>query len=94
MAWGAANRAAEIVFRAVDEKHHVRAICLFCRGIVLIGSFFLSYGLGAECSILVRSLHHGVNAAAFIRYFVRAEEKKTVESYTALAGFLICSDCG
>jgi len=53
---------------------------------VLIGSFFLSYGLGAECSILARSLHHGVNAAAFIRYF-GGRKKRSFGISPAFGGF-------
>ena len=55
--------------------------------IVLIGSFFLSYGRGAELlnfGALIAFM--GVNAAALIRYFVRADEKKDLESAAAAAG--------
>jgi hypothetical protein len=58
---------------------------------VLIGSFFLSYGLGAEMlnfGALIAFM--GVNAAAFMRYFVRAKEKKLWNIIPPLAGFFIC----
>src|SRR3989449_4423871 len=75
---GRSNALPKSVFGAVDEKHHVpRNNVFFVGGIVLIGSFFLSYELGAEMlnfGALIAFM--GVNAAAFIRYFVRAEEKK------------------
>src|SRR5882672_5496866 len=75
---GRSNALPKSFFGAVDERHHVpRNNVFFVGGIVLIGSFFLSYGLGAEMlnfGALIAFM--GVNAAAFIRYFVRAEEKK------------------
>jgi len=89
---GRSNALPKSFFGAVDEKHHVpRNNVFFVGGIVLIGSFFLSYGLGAEMlnfGALIAFM--GVNAAAFIRYFVRAEEKKPWNLITPLAGFLIC----
>ncbi|MGB2901030.1 MAG: APC family permease [Candidatus Acidiferrum sp.] len=89
---GRSNALPKSFFGAVDEKHHVpRNNVFFVGGIVLIGSFFLSYGLGAEMlnfGALIAFM--GVNAAAFIRYFVRAEEKKPWNLIPPLAGFLIC----
>ncbi len=50
-----------------------------------------AYGLGAEMlnfGALIAFM--GVNAAAFLRYFVRAEEKKVWNLLPALFGFFIC----
>jgi len=89
---GRSNALPKSFFGAVDEKHHVpRNNVFFVGGIVLIGSFFLSYGLGAEMlnfGALIAFM--GVNAAAFIRYFVRAKEKKLWNIIPPLAGFFIC----
>ena len=89
---GRSNALPKSFFGAVDERHHVpRNNVFFVGGIVLIGSFFLSYGLGAEMlnfGALIAFM--GVNAAAFIRYFVRAEEKKLWNLIPPLAGFFIC----
>ena len=89
---GRSNALPKSFFGAVDEKHHVpRNNVFFVGGIVLIGSFFLSYGLGAEMlnfGALIAFM--GVNAAAFIRYFVRAKEKKPWNVIPPLAGFFIC----
>jgi amino acid transporter len=89
---GRSNALPKSFFGAVDEKHHVpRNNVFFVGGIVLIGSFFLSYGLGAEMlnfGALIAFM--GVNAAAFIRYFVRAKEKKLWNLIPPLAGFFIC----
>ncbi len=89
---GRSNALPKSFFGAVDDKHHVpRNNVFFVGGIVLIGSFFLSYGLGAEMlnfGALIAFM--GVNAAAFIRYFVRAKEKKLWNLIPPLAGFFIC----
>ena len=89
---GRSNALPKSFFGAVDEKHHVpRNNVFFVGGIVLIGSFFLSYGLGAEMlnfGALIAFM--GVNAAAFIRYFVRAKERKLWNLIPPLAGFFIC----
>ena len=57
----------------------------------LAGAFLISYGLGAEMlnfGALIAFM--GVNAAAFLRYFVRSPEKKLTHLVPPIAGFLIC----
>ena len=89
---GRSNALPKSFFGAVDAKHRVpRNNVLFIGAIVLIGSFFLSYGLGAEMlnfGALIAFM--GVNAAALLRYFVRAEEKKLWNLIPPVLGFLIC----
>src|ERR1700730_867080 len=89
---GRSNALPRSFFGAVDEKHRVpRNNVFFVGGIVLIGAFFLSYGLGAEMlnfGALIAFM--GVNAAAFLRYFVRAEEKKVWNFIPPVLGFFIC----
>jgi putrescine importer len=56
-------------------------------------SFFglFSYGLGAEMlnfGALIAFM--GVNAAAFVRYYLRSEEKKMTNLIPPVAGFFIC----
>ena len=89
---GRSNALPRSFFGAVDEKHRVpRNNVFFVGGIVLIGAFFLSYGLGAEMlnfGALIAFM--GVNAAAFLRYFVRAEEKKAWNFIPPVLGFFIC----
>ena len=79
-------------FGAVDPKHHIpRNNVLFIGVIVLIGSFFLSYGLGAEMlnfGALIAFM--GVNAAAILHYYVRAEDKKLTFLIPPVLGFVIC----
>src|ERR1700691_2943000 len=81
---GRSNALPKSFFGAVDPKSRVpRNNVLFVGAIVLIGAFALAlissdaYGLGAEMlnfGALIAFM--GVNAAAFLRYFVRAGEKK------------------
>ncbi len=89
---GRSNALPKSFFGAVDAKHRVpRNNVLFIGAVVLIGSFFLSYGLGAEMlnfGALIAFM--GVNAAALLRYFVRAEEKKLWNLIPPVLGFLIC----
>ena len=51
----------------------------------------MSYGLGAEMlnfGALIAFM--GVNAAAFVHYFLRAEEKKITHFVPPVTGFFIC----
>jgi len=79
-------------FGAVDPKRHVpRNNVIFVGAIALLGAFVVSYGLGAEMlnfGALIAFM--GVNLAAFMRYFVREEQKKITNFIFPLAGFLIC----
>ena len=90
---GRSNALPSSFFGAVDPKNHVpRNNVLFVGAITLIGSFFLSYGRGIELlnfGALIAFM--GVNAAAFMRYFVRAEKKNVVTNLIPpVLGFLIC----
>jgi putrescine importer len=89
---GRSNALPKSFFGVIDAKHHVpRNNVFFVGAIVLIGAFFLSYGLGAEMlnfGALIAFM--GVNAAAFLRYFVRTEQKKLWNFIPPVLGFLIC----
>ena len=89
---GRSNALPKGFFGAIDPKHHIpRNNVLFVGAIVLIGAFFLTYGLGAEMlnfGALIAFM--GVNAAAFLRYFVRAPGKKVTHFVPPVLGFLIC----
>jgi putrescine importer len=89
---GRSNALPKSFFGVVDAKHRVpRNNVFFVGGVVLIGAFFLSYGLGAEMlnfGALIAFM--GVNAAALLRYFVRAEEKKVWNFIPPVVGFVIC----
>jgi putrescine importer len=78
-------------FAAIDPKHCIpRNNVLLIGAIVLIGAFALNFALGAEMvnfGALVAFM--GVNAAAFLRYFVRQPDKKVWNFILPLLGFLI-----
>jgi len=89
---GRSNALPKSFFGTVDERHRVpRNNVFFVGGIVLVGAFFLSYGLGAEMlnfGALIAFM--GVNAAALVRYYIRAEEKNLGNLIPPVLGFLIC----
>jgi putrescine importer len=89
---GRSNALPKSFFGVVDARHRVpRNNVFFVGAIVLIGAFFLSYGLGAEMlnfGALIAFM--GVNAAALLRYYVRAEEKKLWNFIPPVVGFVIC----
>ncbi len=89
---GRSNALPKSFFGAVDEKNRVpRNNVLFVGAIALLGSFFISYGRGIELlnfGALIAFM--GVNAAAFMRYFVREPEKKISNFLPPILGFLIC----
>src|SRR6201998_2960983 len=78
---GRSNALPKSFFGKVDPKHHIpRNNVIFIGVIVLTGSFFLTYGRGIELlnfGALIAFM--GVNAAAFMRYFVRGAEKKLAD---------------
>lgn len=79
-------------FGAIDAKHHVpRNNVLFVGAIALVGSFLLTYDLGLNMlnfGALIAFM--GVNFAAFLRYYVRAQEKKWTNLVPPVVGFFIC----
>jgi hypothetical protein len=79
----------EVVAGYRSYIHDARALNL---GIVLkILDGDKAYGLGAEMlnfGALIAFM--GVNAAAFVRYYIRAEEKKLMNLIPPILGFLIC----
>jgi amino acid transporter len=89
---GRSNALPKSFFGVVDPKHRVpRNNVLFVGTIALIGAFVMSYGLGAEMlnfGALIAFM--GVNVAALVRYYVRAEEKRIWNLLPPVFGFLIC----
>jgi amino acid transporter len=94
---GRSNALPKGFFGAIDSKHHVPrnnvifvgAIALATALLVIKGWF--SYGLGAEMlnfGALIAFM--GVNAAAFMRYYVRNQEKKLTNLVPPVLGFVIC----
>jgi amino acid transporter len=64
---------------------------LLVGAIALTGAFFISYERGVELLNFGAFIAFmGVNAAAFMRYFLRAREKRWTNLIVPLAGFAIC----
>jgi putrescine importer len=89
---GRSNALPKSFFAKVDAKHQVpRNNVIFIGVIVLAGSFFLTYGRGIELlnfGALIAFM--GVNAAAFMRYYARASDKKLWNLIPPVLGFVIC----
>jgi putrescine importer len=89
---GRSNALPASFFAKLDPVHRVpRNNVIFIGVVVLLGSLLLTYGLGAEMlnfGALIAFM--GVNLAAFVRYFVRAEKKSLWNLIPPIAGFLIC----
>ncbi len=89
---GRSNGIPKRFFGAVDPKHHIpRNNVMFVGALALIGAFLISYDQGAELlnfGALIAFM--GVNAAAFVRYFLRAQEKHWTNFVSPLLGFVIC----
>ncbi len=79
-------------FGVVDAKNRVpRNNVIFIGVVALIGAFLLSFALGAEMlnfGALIAFM--GVNAAAFVRYYLRSETKKLGFLIPPVIGFIIC----
>ena len=82
----------EKFFGAIDEKTRVpRNGVLTIGAIALAGSFLLTYQTGAELLNFGAFIGFmGVNLAALLRYFVRAEKKQLTHLLVPALGFLIC----
>ena len=80
-------------FGAIDPKRRIPSRnVLFTGGLALIGGLFLTYDFGAQvlnfCAFIC---FMGVNAAAFARYYLRADEKRVwTNLLPPVLGFLIC----
>jgi putrescine importer len=89
---GRSDALPKSFFGYIDPKHHIpRNNVVFVGAIALVGSFLLTYDLGLNMlnfGALIAFM--GVNAAAFLRYFWRAKEKKLGHLIPPVLGFVIC----
>jgi amino acid transporter len=89
---GRSNALPRSFFGVVDPKRHVpRNNVVFVGVVALVGAFLMNYDLGVEMlnfGALIAFM--GVNAAAFVRYFIRGTEKRFTNFAPPLAGFFIC----
>jgi putrescine importer len=79
-------------FGAIEAKRHIPMNNILLIGaIALAGAFLISYERGVELLNFGAFIAFmGVNAAAFVRYFLRANEKRSVNCIAPLLGFVIC----
>lgn len=89
---GEDNAIPKRFFAAVTAKTHIpRNNILLVGAIVLVGAFVVNFELGAEMlNFGAFVAFMGVNAAAFVRFYVRSEHKKILNAVLPLLGFLIC----
>ncbi|HEV2222333.1 MAG TPA: APC family permease [Candidatus Acidoferrales bacterium] len=89
---GRSNALPRSFFGAIEAKNHVpRNNVLLIGALALVGAFTISYTLGAEMLNFGALLAFmGVNAAAFVRYYVREEKKFWTNLVPPVLGFLIC----
>ena len=89
---GRSNALPRSFFGVLDPKRHVpRNNVVFVGVVALMGAFVMNYDLGVEMlnfGALIAFM--GVNAAAFVRYFVRGAERTVANFVPPVAGFLIC----
>jgi len=101
---GRSNALPRSFFGAVEPKRHIpQNNVLFVGGLALAGAFLLpilsgeyrggptGYDLGANLlnfGALIAFM--GVNAASFVRYFLRASKKKLINFFPPVLGFVIC----
>jgi putrescine importer len=89
---GKSNALPKSFFGKIDPKHQVpRNNVVFIGVIVLVGSFFLTFEKGIELlnyGALIAFM--GVNASAFVHYFVKQPEKKFTNFMLPVVGFFVC----
>jgi amino acid transporter len=98
---GRSSALPKSFFGVVEPKRRIpRNNVLFVGGLALAGAFLLpavagqatGYELGANLLNFGALLAFmGVNAAAIVRYYLRADQKRLVNLLPPLAGFVICS---
>ena len=90
---GRSNALPKSFFGAVEGAHQIPRNNVILVGVLaLCGACFLSYERGAELLNYGALLAFmGVNAAAFLRYYVRAREKKLTNLLAPLLGLVICA---
>jgi len=89
---GRSNALPRTFFGVVDARRHVpRNNVIFVGVVALIGAFLIPFDLGAEMlnfGALIAFM--GVNAASFMRYYVRAAEKRLANLLPPILGFVVC----
>ncbi len=89
---GRSKALPERFFGAVDAKRNIpRNNVLLVGAFAWVGGLLLTYQLGAEMLNFGAFIAFmGVNLAAFVRYWVRAEDRRLTNLVWPLLGFAIC----
>jgi len=89
---GRGNAIPKSFFGAIDPKRRIpRNNVLFVGTLALAGGCVLSFERAAELLNFGALLAFmGVNAAAFVRYYLRETEKKWSALFVPVAGFVVC----
>jgi len=79
-------------FGKIEPKRHVPANNVLLIGaIALTGAFLITYERGAEMLNFGAFIAFmGVNAAAFVHYYLRSQEKKIGDLLMPVIGFVVC----
>jgi len=89
---GRSNALPRKFFGAVSKTTRIPwKNVLFVGAVALIGAFTISFALGAEMlnfGALIAFM--GVNLAALVHYYVRAESKRWINLLPPVMGFLVC----
>jgi len=89
---GRSNALPKRFFGAIEPKRRIpRNNVLFVGAVSLLGAFLLDYDLGAQMlnfGALIAFM--GVNAAAFVRYYVRERQKQLRNLIPPALGFAVC----
>jgi len=90
---GRDNALPSRFFGAIDARTHIpRNNILLVGALALLGAFSLTYQLGAELLNFGAFIGFmGVNIAAFVRYYLRADKKTFLNLIPPLVGFVICA---
>jgi len=89
---GRSNALPRSFFGAIDRNRRIpRNNVIFVGLVAVAGAFLLSYGLAAEMLNFGALLAFmGVNAAAFVRYYMRSSEKRLANLVLPISGLTIC----
>ena len=89
---GRSNALPKKFFGALEPKNRIpRNNVVLIGFIALCGAFLMSYQLGAEMlnfGALIAFM--GVNASAFVRYYIREQDRRFMNFVPPLLGFFIC----
>jgi putrescine importer len=92
---GRSNGIPKKFFGAIDPKSRVpRNNVIFVGVIALLGAILMKYDYGEGAELLnfgALLAFMGVNVAALVRYYIRAEKRSILNLLSPLLGFLICT---